>query len=76
MIANRDWKLALNVEREVYLLFDLRRDPLETRNLAGLPEYDDVERTLRQQLEDSDRHAVPKESSPAPGQALRATDEP
>jgi choline-sulfatase len=52
MIATGDWKMALNRDREVYMLHDLRADPSETRNLAGLPEYEDVARELDQQLED------------------------
>ena len=44
MVATRDWKVAVNREGDVYLLFDRRADPNETRNLAGSPEYEDVER--------------------------------
>jgi len=51
MVANRDWKLATNPEGEVYLLYDLRADPQETRNLAGLPEYEDVQRDLTAHLQ-------------------------
>jgi arylsulfatase A-like enzyme len=50
MVANADWKIALNKQREVYLLYDLRDDPLETHNLASLPEYADVEREMREHL--------------------------
>jgi len=46
MVATADWKLAVNRHDEPYLLYDLREDPLETRNLAGLPEHMDVERRL------------------------------
>ena len=46
MVATADWKLAVNRQDEPYLLYDLRDDPLETRNLAGLPEYEPVEREL------------------------------
>jgi choline-sulfatase len=51
MLATREWKIAMNREREVYLLFDLESDPTETRNLAGLPEHRDTEQRLRAQLE-------------------------
>jgi arylsulfatase len=46
MVANADWKLAVNRAREVYMLYDLRADPFETRNLAGLPEYEETEQQL------------------------------
>jgi hypothetical protein len=45
--------MALNGEREVYLLYDLRADPSETRNLAGSPDYKEVERDLRRQLDET-----------------------
>jgi arylsulfatase len=51
MLATTDWKLALNRDGEVYLLYDLSADPTETRNLAGMPEYADVERNLHDRLE-------------------------
>jgi choline-sulfatase len=53
MIATRDWKLALNKAGETYLLYDLRADPLETRNLAGLPEHREVEAELRRRLDEA-----------------------
>jgi choline-sulfatase len=46
MLATEEWKIAVNRSGEPYLLFDLRRDPCETTNLAGLPEHADVERDL------------------------------
>lgn len=42
MVANADWKLGVNRGGEVYMLYDLRADPRETRNLAGLPEYEEI----------------------------------
>jgi choline-sulfatase len=51
MIATPDWKLAVNREGEPYLLFDLRSDPTETRNLAAVREYGDVEERMKQLLD-------------------------
>ena len=47
MLLDREWKAALNAEGEVYLLFDVREDPEETRNLAGRPEVAEIETALR-----------------------------
>lgn len=47
LLLTEDWKLALNRDGESYLLFDRQADALETRNLAGLPEYGAVETELR-----------------------------
>ena len=47
MLMNRDWKLAVNRDGEAYLLFDRQADPTETRNLAGLADYYEIERDLR-----------------------------
>ena len=47
MLADTRWKTAINRDGHVYLLFDLENDPDETRNLAGLPDYRDVEDRLR-----------------------------
>ena len=43
MLADADWKTAINSDGQVYLLFDLENDPDETRNLAGLMDYRDQE---------------------------------
>jgi len=53
MVATAAWKMVLNAQGEVYLLFDLRADPSETRNLAGRPGHEDVERELRRKLDES-----------------------
>jgi arylsulfatase len=50
MLATQEWKLAVNRRRKPYLLHDLRADPDERRNLAGLPDFADVESELVQRL--------------------------
>ena len=50
MMATDEWKIAVNRDGEPYLLFDRRSDPQETRNLAALPDYRDVEQELRDRL--------------------------
>jgi arylsulfatase A-like enzyme len=50
MVRNAHWKLAVNRAGKPYLLFDLENDPRETRNLAGLSGYADVETGLRLQM--------------------------
>ena len=47
MLVDKGWKLAINTQGHPYLLFDLESDPDERRNLAGSPEYRDIETTLR-----------------------------
>ena len=47
MLMTDEWKMVLNDEGRCYLLFDRRDDPMETRNLAGLPESKAVEDGLR-----------------------------
>jgi choline-sulfatase len=53
MVATADWKLGVNREGQVYLLYDLRSDPYETRNLAALPECEQVEHQLLRHLKTS-----------------------
>ena len=50
MLLNREWKVALNAEGEVYLLFDVQNDPNEIQNLAGRSEVADIETALRLQI--------------------------
>lgn len=50
MLLNREWKVVLNADGEVYLLFDVQNDLDETHNLAGRPEVTDVETVLRLQI--------------------------
>ena len=47
MVMDTRWKCAVNASGRAYLLFDLANDPHESRNLAGLPEYREVEERLR-----------------------------
>ena len=39
MLMTDEWKIAVNREGQIYMLFDRQNDPGETRNLAGLPDY-------------------------------------
>lgn len=50
MLLNQEWKAALNIDGEVYLLFNVQNDPNETENLAGRPEFADIETALRLQM--------------------------
>ncbi len=50
MLLNQEWKVALNQEGECYLLFDVKNDPDEVNNLAGLPEMKELETALRLQV--------------------------
>lgn len=43
-------RLLFNTPRPVFELFDLESDPHELKNLAGNPEYTEVEKTLRNAL--------------------------
>lgn len=47
MLVNHKWKIAVNTDGQAYLLFDLEKDPTEQRNLAGSPEYREIEDRLR-----------------------------
>jgi arylsulfatase A-like enzyme len=52
MAASVDWKVGLNEAGETYLLFDLRNDPDETRNLAGLSDAREAEQNVRRALDE------------------------
>ena len=47
MLFDGKWKVALNAEGEVYLLFDAQNDPDELENLAGRTGMEEVETRLR-----------------------------
>lgn len=50
MIAADGWKLAVNRRGEPYLLYDLRSDPDERRNLAGARKHADRTRRLQGEM--------------------------
>jgi len=50
MLLTRQWKAAFNSKGLVYLLFDRNNDPLESRNLAGLPHVASVEGEMTMKL--------------------------
>ncbi len=47
MLLDAEWKVALNAEGRVYMLFDVQNDPSECDNLAGRPEMRAIEDALR-----------------------------
>ena len=47
MVMDTRWKCAVNAAGRAHLLFDLENDPDESTNLAGMPEYREVEERLR-----------------------------
>jgi arylsulfatase len=68
MVAEAGWKLAVNRDRDVYMLYDLDNDPRETSNLAAMPDYAQVSgrlvRYLRSRMSEG-RPAPVQASSPA-----------
>ena len=65
MLMTDEWKIAVNREGQTYMLFDRQNDPGETRNLAGLPDYQCdadalrlrlVERVVQSQLSEPDAY--------------------
>ena len=47
MVMNEKWKMAVNADGQPYLLFDLENGPDESKNLAGLDDYHNIETELR-----------------------------
>ncbi len=47
MLLDEQWKVALNAEGQVYMLFDVQNDPQERENLAGQADMRQVEEGLR-----------------------------
>jgi arylsulfatase A-like enzyme len=72
MVASATWKLAANQGSEVYLLYDLEGDALERRNLAGLPEYAEVEAQLDECLRQRADEGDPAPSRASNGQRSRS----
>ena len=65
MLMTDEWKIAVNPEGQIYMLFDRQNDPGETRNLAGLPDYQCdadalrlrlLERVVQSQLSEPDAY--------------------
>ena len=65
MLMTDEWKIAVNREGQAYMLFDRQNDPGETRNLAGLPDYQCdadalrlrlLERVVQSQLSEPDAY--------------------
>ena len=50
MYKDHDWKIVTNNKGEVYLLFDLKNDPGEQRNLAASPEGEEITAILREKM--------------------------
>ena len=50
MLLNQEWKIALNKEKQPYLLFNVQDDPDEVNNLAGLPKMKTIEEKLIRQI--------------------------
>ncbi|GAB4291582.1 MAG: hypothetical protein Fur0025_26880 [Oscillatoriaceae cyanobacterium] len=50
MLLQSRWKIALNQQGQVYLLFDIENDPQETTNLAGRPDMMKISAELRYRI--------------------------
>jgi arylsulfatase A-like enzyme len=50
MILTREWKMAVTSAGRPYMLFDVRNDPAEASNLAGRPDFAEVEGDLSLRL--------------------------
>ena len=62
MYTDGSWKMALNRDGEIYLLFNLQEDPSEVENLAGSDDYEDVRSELRTRLIERVSHSQLKRS--------------
>ena len=47
MLVNHEWKININTKGEAYLLFNLKEDPDEINNLAGVRDYQEIEDQFR-----------------------------
>lgn len=50
MLVTDRWKVAINSNGRPYMLFDLAKDPREIDNLAGCPDYREIETELSLRL--------------------------
>ena len=50
MLLTDGYKAVFNKENEIYLLFNLKKDPYESQNLAFVPEMKNIERELYSSL--------------------------
>lgn len=50
MYMDHQWKIVTNREGQVYLLFDMKNDPHEQRNLAGAPEAAEITAELCEKM--------------------------
>lgn len=50
MYYDRKWKAVFNKKSEIYLLFHTESDPIEVRNLASMPNYNEIEVELKNKM--------------------------
>ena len=48
MYCDSEWKVVFNKHGEIYLLFDMQRDPHEQTNLASAPGMEEISLQLTQ----------------------------
>lgn len=58
MVLEDSIKAVFNQMNQIYLLFDLEHDPEERYNLAGTPEAEGLEKSMRQSLEEWRRELI------------------
>ena len=46
MYCDDEWKVVLNKNGEIYLLFDMKNDPHEQKNLAAAPGMEEISKQL------------------------------